>query len=79
MGVFWYESNYSNLDYIDRTGDKFDAPTFETLCILSMSIPLEFNQDDTVFRDDRKVGWNLNIQKRAKSVSSTAKKRVMFI
>ena len=56
MGVFWYESNYINLDYIGRTGDNFDAPTFETLCFLSKSIPLEFNQDDTVFRDDRKVG-----------------------
>ena len=49
MGVFWYQSNYNNLDYIDRTGDNFDAPTFERLCILSKSIPLEFNQDDTVF------------------------------
>ena len=56
MEVFWYESNYNNLDYMYRTGDNFDSHTFETLCILSKSIPLEFNQDDTVFRDDRKVG-----------------------
>ena len=56
MEVFWYESNYNNLDYMYRTGDNFDSPTFETLCILGKSIPLEFNLDDTAFRDYGKVG-----------------------